>query len=441
MLKKLTALIMVAMLAATMTACQGNTQQSAASSQTQSSAAVQNNDSNTASNTSAKTGSNGAVNTADLFTSRDTEQSADLTDAKTYTLSDGKDISITAAGVYVLKGSAKDVTVTVEAGDEDKVQIVLDGVSLTNADAPAIYVKNADKVFVTTTDSKNSLSVTGTFTADGETNTDAVIFSKDDLVLNGKGTLTVNSTQNGITSKDELKITGGTYSVTASADAFEANDSVAISDGNITVKTDKDGIHVENSDDDSKGSFYMGGGSLNITAGDDGIHATTVAQFDGGTITVSAAEGVEATYVQVNDGKISIDASDDGINAANKSSAYSTKAEFNGGEITINMGQGDTDGIDSNGDLIINGGTFNINAQSPFDYDGTAEKNGGTITVNGEATDEITNQFGGNGGMGGPGGMRGNGGMGNPDGMNGQNNRGGMGGQPPMQNNAMSVNE
>ena len=65
------------------------------------------------------------------------------------------------------------------------------------------------------------------------------------------------------------------------------------------------------------------------------------------------------------------------------------------------MGQGDTDGVDSNGNLIINGGTIRVNAQSPFDYDGTAQKNGGTIYVNGTQTDAITNQM-----MGGMGGMQ-----------------------------------
>ena len=426
MMKKLSAIILTAILAASMTACQSGDVQSdsSASSQTQSTASGEKTESNTASETSAKTVSNGAVNADELFTSRDTEQSADLSDAVTHTLSDGKDISITAVGVYVIKGSAEDVTVTVDADGQDKVQIVLDGATITNTDAPAIYVKSADKVFVTTTNSQNTLSVTGSFTADGETNTDAVIFSKDDLVLNGEGTLNISSTQNGVTSKDDVKITGGTYSITSTADGIEANDAVAISGGSITVKSDKDGVHAENSDDDSKGSFYMGGGSLTVTAADDGIHAVTVAQFDGGECTVSAAEGIEATYIQINDGKITIEASDDGINAANKSSAYSVKAEFNGGETTITMGQGDTDAVDSNGDLIINDGTITINAQSPFDYDGTAEKNGGTIIVNGEETDEITNQFGGMGGMGGgPGGMR---------------DRGGMGGQAPMQDNGMS---
>jgi hypothetical protein len=96
--------------------------------------------------------------------------------------------------------------------DDAKVQLVLDGVSITNTDSPAIYVVSADKCFVTTTDSVSTLTVTGTFAADGDTNIDAVIFSKDDLVLNGTGTLNISSTGNGITSKDDLTVTGGTYS-------------------------------------------------------------------------------------------------------------------------------------------------------------------------------------------------------------------------------------
>ena len=360
------------------------------------------------------------LDTSDLFSERDLEQEADLTDAYYITLADGEDISITQEGVYVISGTASDVTITVEAADTDKVQIVLDGAEITNSDAPAIYVKSADKVFVTTSGSTSTLKVTDTFTADGDTNTDAVIYSKEDLVLNGTGTINIESTANGITSKDDLKVTGGTYNIVATEDAIEANDSIRIYDGTFDITSQKDAFHSENSDDDTLGFVYIKDGSFIINATDDGIQATTVLMIDGGTFDITAAEGLEGTYVQINGGTINIEASDDGINATQKSTAYDVVIEVNGGDVTVNMGSGDTDGFDSNGDIIINGGTISVTGNSAFDWDGTASLNGGTVTVNGEEVTELTNQFaGGMGGMGGgPGGQMPNGEA--PEGFDGQ---------------------
>lgn len=346
------------------------------------------------------------------FTDRDLEQTADLSEAVYYTVSTGQDITITSAGVYVLSGEASNVTVYVEAGTDDKVQLVLDGVSVTNESFPVIYVKSADKVFVTTS-ADSTLSVTGTFVSDGNTNTDGVIFSKADLTLNGTATLTVSSTDNGIVGKDDLKITGGTYVINAASKAIEANDSIRIADGVLYLTAGTDGLHVENDEDASKGYSYIGGGSLTITAGDDAIHATTVVQTDGGTIAIAAAEGIEATYIQFNGGTVNIQASDDGVNAAYKSSAYTPTVEINGGEITVSMGAGDTDGIDSNGNIIVNGGTVSVTGNSTFDYDGTAQYNGGTILINGQQVSSIPNQMmGGRGGFGGGNGGFGGGGRG-----------------------------
>jgi hypothetical protein len=321
------------------------------------------------------------------------------------------------------------VTITVDVDSTEKVQIVLDGLSITNADAPAIYVVSADKVFVTTTEgSSNTLTVTGAFVADGDTNTDAVIFSKDDLVLNGLGTLTISSTDNGISCKDDLKVTGGTYTISSTGDGLEANDSISISDGSFAISSQADALHAENDEDDTVGSVYICGGSFDIDAASDGIRATTYLQIDGGSFDIAAGEALESTYVQVNGGEIAINASDDGINATTKSSSIGTPAvEITGGTISITMGAGDTDAIDSNGNLSISGGAVDINAQFAFDFDGAGELTGGTVTVNGEQVTSITNSMMGGGmGMGGSpeGGMSGQ--MGGPEGGMG----GPMGGGP-----------
>ena len=342
---------------------------------------------------------------SDLFTERDLTQTADLSEAQTVAVISDSTYTIDKDGVYVLSGTAENFTVVVDAGDEDKVQLVLDGLCVTNGSDPVIYVKNADKVFVTSAGSDSMLTVTGTFSSDGSTGTDAVIFSKDDLVLNGTGTVTVSSTDNGVSCKDDLKITGGTWNITCTADALEANDSIAVAGGTLNIRTSKDGLHAEYDEDNTVGWITIEGGTLNITAKDDAIHATTVLTINGGELNITAAEGLEATQVEINGGTVDITATDDGINAGQKSKALSVGITINGGEISIDMGAGDTDAVDSNGYLTITGGTIDISGQSSFDADGTISWTGGTIYVNGSQISTITNRMMG-GGMPG-GGMQG----------------------------------
>lgn len=347
------------------------------------------------------------LDTSALFSDRDLEQSADLATATQMNLETNQDVTLNKEGVYVLSGEVENVTVVVDAAEEAKVQIVLDGVSITNEDSPAIYVKAADKVFVTSTDSENHMEVSGSYVADGDTNLDAVIFSKADMTLNGTGTLEIVSNQgNGISSKDDLKITGGVYTIHSSADAIEANDAILINDGTITIDTDKDALHSENEEDASLGNIYIEGGELNITAADDAITGNNIVQIDGGTINIKTSEeGIEANNIKVNDGQITLYANNDGINATQKVNSDAA-IEVNGGTIDVSMASGDTDAFDSNGDIYINGGTINVEAASAFDADGTAQLNDGNVTVNGEQITQITQSRGG-GGRGGAGGGRG----------------------------------
>ncbi len=347
------------------------------------------------------TSTSGALDTSDLFSERDLVQTADTTGAQQITLKNGENVTISEEGVYLVSGSATNTTIYVDADSSAKVQIVLDGASISNESAPAIYVRSADKVFVTTAaGSQNTLEVTGSFAADGETNLDAAIFSKDDLTLNGEGSLIINSTANGVTSKDDLKVTGGNYQITATGHGLEGKDSVRISDGDFVITAGKDGIHAENSDDDTLGYVYVGGGNFTISSSSDGVRGTTVVQIDDGTFSISSAEGIESTYVQINGGTIGIAATDDAINATTKSAAAGTPTiDIRGGEVSIEMAQGDTDALDANGNIYISGGVVNISAQFAFDFDGEGQLSGGEVYVNGEQVTSISNSM--MGGMGG----------------------------------------
>ena len=329
---------------------------------------------------------------SELFTKRDLEQNVNTSNATKYTVSDGENITITSEGVYLISGTAKNVTIYVEAGDLDKVQIILEELSITNETMPVVYVKTADKVFVTLNE-ENNLKVTGTFEADDTNNLNAVLFSKQDIIFNGTGTLNVESQANGITGKDDVKITGGTYNIKSSSVGIRANDSIRIADGILNIIAGTDGLHAENSSDDSKGYVFIAKCTIKIEATDDCIHGGSVVQIDDGNIALLGSEGIEGTYVQINGGTININGTGDGINAGSKSESYPVTIEITGGEIVIVMDSGDTDGIDSNGDLIISGGTINVTGSGAFDYDGTATFTGGTIIINGTKVDAIPNSI------------------------------------------------
>lgn len=214
----------------------------------------------------------------------------------------GNIITITKEGTYVLSGALSEGQIVVNA-DSAKVQLVLDNADITCASSAAIYVKNADKTFITLAEgSENILMNTAEYETIDDNNIDAVIFSKDDLTLNGKGTLTINSEYgHGIVSKDDLKFVGGTCNITAKNHALSGKDSVRIAAGTYNLTSGKDGIHSENADDDEKGFVYIASGDFTIESTGDGIDASYVVQIDDGDFDITAGGGSENATKTHND--------------------------------------------------------------------------------------------------------------------------------------------
>ena len=214
----------------------------------------------------------------------------------------GNIITISKEGTYVLSGALSEGQIVVDA-DSAKVQLVLDNVDITCASSAAIYVKNADKTFITLAEgSENILMNTAEYEAIDDNNIDAVIFSKGDLTLNGKGTLTINSEYgHGIVSKDDLKLVSGTCNITAKNHALSGKDSVRIAAGTYNLTSGKDGIHSENADDDEKGFVYIASGDFTIESTGDGIDASYVVQIDDGDFEITAGGGAENATKTHND--------------------------------------------------------------------------------------------------------------------------------------------
>ena len=272
------------------------------------------------------------------------------------------DVHILYAGKYMLSGELTDGSVIIDADKNDKIWLLLDGVSLHREDSAAILVEQAGKVFLTlSSGTENTVSSGASYSEDAiSAKIDGTIYSRDDLTINGSGSLTVTAPyKHGVVCNDNLVIAGGTISITAAQDGVHANDSVSFANADLTVYAGDDGVTVSN--DDETAYLYIESGNINIP---------------------SCYEGLEAIDITIAGGVIDIRPTDDGINANGQ--GRNSVIRITGGDITIiNENGRDADGLDSNGSIYISGGnTFiSVNTSSyALDY---GSENGGVCKISG----------------------------------------------------------
>lgn len=265
-------------------------------------------------------------------------------------------LTIKAGGTYVLSGTLTDGQIVVDAEDKNTVRLILNGVEISSSDTAAIQVVNAEKTVISLAEGTKNVISDGKQYVFEDSSTDepnAAIFSKDDLTINGTGQLTVaGNYNNGITSKDDLKITGGTIHITAVDDGLMGRDLVAVKDGKITIKAGGDGIKSSNDKDTSKGNIALEGGTFTITAANDGVQAEASLWVTDGSYTIASGGGSPETITTNNERM-------KGFGQNDASAAGSESAE------TTNTSETETasaKALKSTADMAISGGTFTIDS-------------------------------------------------------------------------------
>ncbi len=328
----------------------------------------------------------------------------------------GNVITVTSAGVYALSGCCSNGKVIVEAGDDDEVTLLLNGLELSCSDNSAIECRNAGKLVISIAGgTENTVSDASEYTfPDGSNEPDAALYSRCDLIINGSGVLNVNGNyKDGIKCKDGLKLCGGTINVTSVDDGIKGRDYIIIGGGTININAGGDGLKTTNSDDETLGYINMTGGDITIVSKKDAIQAETEFAMDSGSLTINTGSG-SASVEHSNSGDMrnpfDMDSSDN--TESMKGIKAGTLIEIKGGEIMIDA---EDDSIHSNGNVLINGGTLKLSTGDdgihagenltindgvitiPLSYEGLEGKN---IDINGGTTDIVASDDGINAGGG-----------------------------------------
>lgn len=315
-------------------------------------------------------------------------------------------VTITKAGTYSVSGKIEDGQILVDAGAEDKVYIILNGADIKCSNSAPIYVKNAKKAIISLADgTENNITDGETYVFEDESSNDpnAAIFSKDDMTIIGTGKLTVNANyNNGIASNDDLKIQSGNIIVNAKNNGIKGKDCINVTDGNITINSKGDGMKADNTTDETKGYIYIEGGKINITSSQDGIQAETELLIADGDITIKTGGGSENSTKSnqapgkmpegmpkgerptIPDGQTQGERPEIPQDIRHPSSNQDTNKNSNTDVSTNTSTDENTSmkGLKATTNIIIDGGTFNIDSEDDSIHsNANATINGGTFEI------------------------------------------------------------
>ena len=312
-------------------------------------------------------------------------------------------VTISAPGTYRLHGSLTG-QVDVDTAEKGAVRLVLDGATVTSENGPAVTVTDAESVVVVLAEgSQNRLTDAATYEDDSDDAPTGALYSTADLTIGGPGSLTVSGrSNNGIVGKDGLVLSGGTITVDAVDDGIIGKDYLVVSGANVSVDAVDDGLRSDNTQDAGTGFVLIEDGTVTVDSQDDAVKGVQVL-VSGGTLDVAGStEAVEGSVIVIDDGDLTLRAADDALNAT--SSVEDDASGQDGGakeradetlRIVVNGGTIDVrasgDGIDSNGDATITGGTVAIHGpvdgpEGALDVNGTFRADGGELVAVGSSS-------------------------------------------------------
>ncbi|MBZ0268633.1 carbohydrate-binding domain-containing protein [bacterium] len=303
--------------------------------------------------------------------------------------SSGGTVTVSAPGTYVLAGTLTEGQVVVNSPVSGAVKLVLSGTSIASSSDSGIRVDEADRVVLILADgTTNTVTDGATYPAEAEQN--AAVWSDDDLSIGGSGALIVTGRfEDGIASKDGLVIRDGTITVSAPDEGIRGKDYLVVRGGTLDVTAGGDGLKSDEDEDAALGYVLIAGGTITIDADGDGVTAETDALVSDGTLFIRSGGGAGiapdddvstkglkgGVLVVVDNGTITIDASDDGIHSNDTvvvnggTIEIATGDDGVHGDLALTINAGDVtitrsfEGLESvTGDLVINGGTIDITA-------------------------------------------------------------------------------